>query len=141
MACADLGGGRPPFLVSTEHHGPRLVLRLVGELDVCGTDQLRRAIHGALDLSPKTLVADLSALGFADCAGLSVLVWAHESQAGHGGELIITGCQPIVRRLLSLTGFNMYLHVSDEPADAVLIQDGVPGRGRKAPPVRPVKGF
>jgi len=91
------------------------VLRLEGELDVCGTDYLRQAIGNALSRAPKTLVADLSALGFADCAGLSVLVWAHNILAGQGHELIITGCQPIVRRLLTLTGLNMYLHVSNEP--------------------------
>jgi anti-anti-sigma factor len=97
-------------------------MRLEGELDVCSTDYLRQAIGKALDHAPKTLVADLSALGFTDCAGLSVLAWAHQTQAGHGHELIITGCQPIVRRLLSLTGFDMYLHVSDEPAD-ILVTD------------------
>jgi anti-anti-sigma factor len=104
-----------PFRVVTEHHGPRSLLRLEGELDVCSTDYLRQAISDALDCAPKTLVADLSALGFADCAGLSVLVWAHDILAGQGRELIITGCQPIVRRLLNLTGLNMYLHVRDGP--------------------------
>jgi len=120
VACASLGGDSPvpamsPFLIITEHYGQGSWMRLEGELDVCGTDHLRRAISDALDAAPKTLVADLSALAFIDCAALSVLVWAHEIQAGHGRELIITGCQPIVRRLLSLTGLNMYLHVSDEP--------------------------
>lgn len=125
-----------PFYVVTEHHGQRSLLRLEGELDVCGTDHLRQAIINALDLAPKTLVADLSAVGFADCAGLSVLAWAHELQAGHGHELIITGCQPVVRRLLSLTGFDIYLHVSDEPADILLIRGrtpALPGRLLPAP--------
>ena len=112
-----------PFRVVTEHHGQRSVLRLEGELDVCGTDHLRQVISDALDRAPKTLVADLSALGFADCAGLSVLVWAHDILAGHGRELIVTGCQPIVRRLLNLTGLNVYLHVSDEPVD-LQVSDG-----------------
>ena len=72
------------FLIVTEHHGQRSVLRLQGELDVCGADYLRQAIDQALDHAPKTLVADLSALCFADCAGLSVLAWAHQhpGQAG-----------------------------------------------------------
>jgi anti-anti-sigma factor len=144
VACSNLDGANldgdspgtatSPFLILTEHHGQRALMRLEGELDVCGTDQLRQAIDAALDRAPKTLVMDLSALGFTDCAGLSVLVWAHEIQAGHGQELIITGCQPIVRRLLSLTRFDRYLHVSDEPADILLIQDRTPGhaadRGR-----------
>ena len=104
-----------PFLTITEHHGQRSLIRLEGELDVSSSDHLRQAILNALDRAPKTLIADLSALGFADCAGLSVLVWAHNIQARQGRELIITGCQPIVRRLLGLTGLNMYLHVSDGP--------------------------
>jgi len=123
VACYERDGDgsftASPFVVVTEHHDQRSLLRLQGELDVCGTDHLRQAIGRALDRAPKTLVADLSALGFTDCAGLSVLAWAHELQARLGRELIVTGCQPIVRRLMNLTGFNTYLHVSDEPADTV----------------------
>ena len=120
MACTNEDDNRPvtavsPFLTITEHYGQRSLLRLAGELDVCGTDRLRQALADALHRAPKTLVADLSALRFTDCAGLAVLAWAHESLAGHGCELIITGCQPIVRRLLNLTGLTMYLHVSDGP--------------------------
>ena len=136
MACAKQDDDGPvtavsPFSTVTEHYGQRSLMRLEGELDVCGTDHLRQAMADALHRAPKTLVADLSALRFTDCAGLAVLVWAHQSLAGHGRELIITGCQPVVRRLLSLTGFDMYLHVSDEPADAFLRQDGAPGQGRQ----------
>ncbi len=114
-----------PFLIVTEHHGQQSLVRLEGELDICGTDHLRQAISDALDRGPRTLVADLSALAFTDCAGLSVLVWAHDILARHGHELVITGCQPMVRRLMSLTGLNTYLHVSNEPAD-FLVTAGPP---------------
>ncbi len=132
MACTSEDHDGPvtamsPFLTVTEHYGQRSLMRLEGELDVCGTDRLRQAVADALRRAPKTLVADLSALGFTDCAGLAVLAWAHESLAGEGRELIITGCQPIVRRLLSITGFNMYLHVIDEPADTLLIHGRATG--------------
>jgi anti-anti-sigma factor len=129
------------FLIVTEHHGQRSLLRLQGELDVCGADHLRQAIHQALDHGPKTLVADLSALGFTDCAGLSVLAWAHEIQARQGRELIITGCQPIVRRLLSITGYNRYLHVSDEPADTWLTQGSATGTEARSWPGQAVRPF
>jgi anti-anti-sigma factor len=109
-----------PFLTVTEHHGQRSLLRLEGELDVCGADHLRRVVHDALAHHPVTLVADLSALSFADCAGLAVLVRAHEYLAARGRELIITGCQPIVLRLLNLTGLDAYLRLSDEPADVLV---------------------
>jgi anti-anti-sigma factor len=139
VACAKQDDDGPvtavsPFSTVTEHYGQRSLMRLEGELDVCGTDRLRQAMTDALHRAPKTLVADLSALGFTDCAGLAVLVWAHQSLAGRGRELIITGCQPSVRRLLSLTGFDMYLHVSDEPADTFLVQGGGAGRGQAARP-------
>jgi anti-anti-sigma factor len=107
----------PPYLaIVTEHHGQRSVLRLQGELDACNEDHLRRAISSVLDGPPRTLVVDLSALGFTDCAGLSVLVWAHKSLAEQGHELVITGAQPFIRRLLCLTGLDTYLHLSTSEA-------------------------
>ena len=32
--------------------------------------------------------------------------------ARHGHDLVLTGIQPLVRRLLNLTGLNTYLHLS-----------------------------
>jgi anti-anti-sigma factor len=98
--------------IITEHHSQRSVLRLQGELDVCNRDCLRRAITHALDGHPPILVMDLSGLSFTDCAGVSVLVWAHKRLAGRGHELVITGERPVVRRLLHLTGLDTYLHFS-----------------------------
>jgi hypothetical protein len=36
-------------------------------------------------------------------------VWAHQRLAEHGQELIIAGAQPVVSRLLCLTGLDTYL--------------------------------
>jgi anti-anti-sigma factor len=102
----------PCLAIITEHDGQRSVLRLQGELDVCTKDHLRRAISSALEHHPSMLVLDLSALGFMDCSGLSVLVWAHKRLAERQHELLIAGSQPIVRRLICLMGLNTYLHLS-----------------------------
>lgn len=102
----------PQLAVITEHHGRRSVLKLLGELDVCSADQLRRAVGAVLEQhDPQSVTVDLSALTFADCACLSVLVRARSLLAERGHELVITGCQPIVRRLLTLTGIGTYLHL------------------------------
>lgn len=99
--------------IITEHHGQRSVLRLQGELDAVSQDHLRRAIRIVLDHHrPQVLVLDLSALGFTDCAGLSAMIWAHKHLARQGHELVLTGIQPLVRRLLNLTALNTYLHLS-----------------------------
>jgi anti-sigma B factor antagonist len=98
--------------VTAEHHSKRSVLRLQGELDLSNSDRLRDAISSALDTHPQVLVLDLSGLSFTDCAGLSVLVWAHKRQAWRGHRLAITGAKPIVRRLLHVTGLDTYLLLS-----------------------------
>jgi anti-anti-sigma factor len=110
---AASGPALPQLTIITEHHGRRSVLKLLGELDLCSADDLRRALDAVLEQrDPQRLTMDLSALTFADCAGLSVLVWARNSLAERGHELVITGCQPIVRRLLILTGLATYLGLS-----------------------------
>jgi anti-sigma B factor antagonist len=102
-----------PCLVITTHHcGRRSVLRLRGELDVSTEDQLRLAIGSVMDHSPELLVVELSALGFMDCSGLSVLVWAHQRLAEQERQLLLTGAQPVVQRLIRLTGLDTYLHFS-----------------------------
>ena len=102
--------------VVTDHHGQRSVLRLQGELDASNRDHLQGAISSALEKHPRLLVVDLSDLGFIDCAGVSVLVWAHKRLAGCGHRLVITGATPAVQRLLHLTGLGTYLYLSNPEA-------------------------
>jgi anti-sigma B factor antagonist len=98
--------------IITELDGQRSLLRLQGELDMSNREQLRRAIYSALERHPPILVVDLSGLSFTDCAGVSVLVWAHKRLAGQGHGLVITGPRPVVRRLLRLADLDTYLHLS-----------------------------
>lgn len=118
-----------PGLAITIHYcGRRTVLRLRGELDVCTRNQLRLAIDSALEHPGSLLVVDLSALRFMDCSGLSVLVWAHQQLAEQECQLRITGAQPIVARLIELTGLDAELNLS--MPDPVAQR---PGAGRRAP--------
>ena len=103
--------GRSDLVIVAEHHPQRSVLRLRGELDACGEARLRWAICAVVSDHPRPILEmDLSALTFADCAGLSVMVWAHKHLAEQGHELVITGARPVIRRLLRLTGLDEYLH-------------------------------
>jgi len=100
----------PQLIVIIEHHDQHSVLKVLGELDLCSAVDLRRAVGAVLEQhDPQSLAMDLSALTFADCAGLSVLVWTRNCLAERGHELVITGSQPLVRRLLALTGLDAYL--------------------------------
>ena len=127
-----------PYLAITIHHcGQRSVVRLQGELDASTEGRLRCAIGSALDRSPELLVVDLSELGFMDCSGLSVLVWAHQRLAGQDRQLLITGAQPLVQRLIRLTGFDTYLHFSTRrPAGLLASSSSGMGQGEWMPALR-----
>src|ERR1051326_6341254 len=117
----------PDLAVTIHYSGRRSVLRLQGELDACTRDQLRLAISSALKHPLYLLVVDLSAVGFMDCSGLSVLVWAHRQLAGQGGQLLITGAQAIVQRLTHLTRLDTELDLS--PPEPVAQRPGLRKRG------------
>ncbi len=108
------------------------MLRLQGELDACGEARLRWAICAVVSDHPRPILEmDLSALTFADCAGLSVMVWAHKRLAEQGHELVITGARPLIRRLLRLTGLDEYLHLCPSEPDGALRSPTVPFGARR----------
>lgn len=103
-----------PYLnIMTQRHGHEILLCVQGELDVSNRDSLREVIDGLLEPSLQTLVLDLSGLSFADCASLSILLSAHQHLAEQGRELIVLDAQPLVRRLLAVTGLDRVFHLSD----------------------------
>ncbi len=55
-------------------------------------------------LRPRCIEVDLAGVMFMDCGGLTVLLVAGKVAAGIGGQLRITNPQPVVRRVLELTG-------------------------------------
>jgi anti-anti-sigma factor len=116
------------------------VLRLQGELDAANQDLLRCVIRSVLDHhSPRVLVLDLSALGFADCAGLSAVLWAHKRLAGQGRELVLAAIQPPVRRLLDVTGLNTYLNASTLETPLVTSAEACPRHHARAEESGPVQ--
>lgn len=111
MACPSYG---QELAIIIEEHGPHLILRLRGELDLTQTGRLREMVDALLAREPRVLVTDLSGLTFLDCAGLAVLAHAHRRQCARGRHLLIYGVQPLVRRVLTLTGMDAYLRLTSE---------------------------
>ena len=81
------------------------VVAVVGEIDLSNSDVLRVRLLNVLSaLRPHRIEVDLAGVTFMDCSGLTVLVALGQTAARTGCRLWITNPQPIVRRVLDLTG-------------------------------------
>ncbi|MFE9636141.1 STAS domain-containing protein [Streptomyces sp. NPDC006463] len=94
----------PSFQVTTALDANTTVLRLVGELDMDITVQLRAALADCFARRSDRVVLDLRDLRFCDCAGLNVLLEARVTADRIGTDLCVTGARAQVARLLALTG-------------------------------------
>jgi anti-anti-sigma factor len=79
-------------------------LRLVGELDLDSSAQLRSALADWLARPSHRVILDLRELRFCDCAGFNALLEAKATADGTGTELSVEGARAQVARLFSLIG-------------------------------------
>ncbi len=98
--------------IVTEHEGSRSVVRLRGELDLSTENDVRREISAVLrSQNPQILLLDLSELAFTDSTGLGTMVWAHKQMTERGHQLWLAGPNPLVLRLLRITGLDKQLQL------------------------------
>ena len=80
-----------------------VVVVLRGDLDVTGAADAEAAI-AALVAPGQTLIIDISALDFMDCASLRALLRVQTLARRGGGDVVLAAPQPHMLRLLALTG-------------------------------------
>lgn len=81
----------------------QVVVALHGELDITGTAGAE-AVITVLVARGQCLVIDMSSLDFMDCCSLGALKRVRARVRHGGGDLVLAAPQPLVRRLLALTG-------------------------------------
>jgi anti-anti-sigma factor len=78
---------------------------VAGEIDLSTADVLHAGLLAVLSAElPERIEVDLAKVTFMDCGGLTVLVAVGNAAARTGCQLRITSPQPVVRRILDLTG-------------------------------------
>jgi anti-sigma B factor antagonist len=80
-----------------------VVVVLRGDLDVTDADAAEAAI-AALAAPGQSLIIDMSALDFMDCASLRALLEVQALARRGGGDVVLAAPQPHLLRLLALTG-------------------------------------
>ncbi|MEO3976395.1 STAS domain-containing protein [Streptomyces sp. CAU 1734] len=94
--------GRLQVEVRTE--GRSEVVRPMGELDHHTAGLLSAPLDEALAQGRSRLVVDCSGLEFCDSTGLNVLLAARLKAEAAGGEVHLAAMQPVVARVLEITG-------------------------------------
>jgi anti-sigma B factor antagonist len=90
---------------------PVLHLALSGEIDLRRGGELRR-IADAYDRGDVPCVhVDLADVTFLDSTGLAFLARLVRTATSRGGEVVVSGPQPIVRRVLQASGLLEILRV------------------------------
>ena len=91
--------------------GPVVVLS--GEADPTTATVLREMLAAQLDTGARLVTVDASGLSFLDSASVRVLVLAARALQGRHGRLVLARPQPIVARLLEITGADRLLDVRE----------------------------
>jgi anti-anti-sigma factor len=91
--------------------GPVVVLS--GEADTTTAAALRETLATQLDTGARLVTVDASALSFLDSASLRVLVLAARALQGRHGTLVLADPQPLVARMLEITGADRLLEVRE----------------------------
>jgi anti-anti-sigma factor len=112
------------------------VLNLSGDVDEFTCAKLRDSIRNLLDEGEFNLVIGVSGVNYIDSSGLGTLVGGLRSVAEHEGGLAISGANPQIERVLSITGLNKILPLFEDDRAAVQSLKK-PKSSRKKTPKRP----
>jgi anti-sigma B factor antagonist len=107
----------PLKIVQTDHAGSP-VLAVEGDLDLVTAPSLADAAIGLAETGQDDIVIDASGLEFCDSSGLTAFVRIANHLAP-GGRLAVVAPQPIVLRVLDVSGLTEAFVVTDTVAGAM----------------------
>jgi anti-sigma B factor antagonist len=102
------------------------VVTLSGEADATTAALLRETLTTILHTGARLVTVEASGLSFLDSASMRVLVLAARALRGRHGTLVLARPQPVVARLLEITGADRLLDVRELAGPA----PASPGRQR-----------
>jgi anti-anti-sigma factor len=94
------------------------LVTVAGECDLHTGRQLRDMLTSEVSRGARRMILDLSGLSFMDSTGMQVLLSVRTVLSVRGGTLALVSPQPVVARILELTGADQYLPVYGSLEDA-----------------------
>ena len=111
---AELGRAREPLLGVVVQYSSRGAawIRLSGELDLTGAEQLSRCVDGAFARA-RLVVVDLRQLTFADSVGVRSLAEAHMRARARERRLVFIRGPRQIDRLMEISGLSGFFEITD----------------------------
>lgn len=94
--------------IKTINEGGRLTIAVNGRVDTMTAPELEANLKFG---DATCVVLDLASVPYMSSAGLRVLLSAHKTMLGKGGELQIVNVQSAVKEVLEITGFSDILNL------------------------------
>ena len=92
------------FTISVAAGPAYTVVTLTGECDLNNGRWLRDVLTSEVSRGTRKMIVDLSSLSFMDSTGMQILLSSHTVLALRGGSMALVAPQPVVARVLELTG-------------------------------------
>ncbi|MEU2956992.1 STAS domain-containing protein [Streptomyces xanthochromogenes] len=108
----------PAPWVETIASGLCLVARVSGDLDYLTVPVLRPQFTELFAQTGRSVVLDLSVVGFCDSVGLELLLEAWRQADGSGGTLFLVCVPPALQQIFQVTGVDQLLRAYDSVATA-----------------------
>ncbi len=94
--------------IKTQTEGTKLTIAVSGRVDTVTAPELEAGLKFG---DATCVVLDLANVPYMSSAGLWILLTAHKTMLGKGGELQIANVQGSVKEVLDITGFSSILNV------------------------------
>ena len=89
--------------IKTKTEGTTLTISVSGRVDTVTAPEFEAGLKFG---DATCVVLDLKEVPYMSSAGLRLLLTAHKTMVGKGGELKIANIQPSVKEVLDITGFS-----------------------------------
>jgi anti-sigma B factor antagonist len=93
-------------------------VRLVGEIDVFASPEVKAALVAAIKDGQNLLIIDFAKVSYIDSTGLGALVAALKAARDGGGSIAIVCKDPQIRRIFDVTGLVKVFGMFDDVAAA-----------------------
>ena len=94
------------------------VLAAAGDIDASLAPELQRLVSTALHHSGWRLIVDMRGVGFLDSTGIGIITEAAKGARANGGDLRLVRPQPLISRVLEITGLDRVISCHASVAEA-----------------------